>query len=201
LDDNNEPEVIFSTFDTFDEITNVIFILEFVIKTIALGFVFGEGSYLQNNWNKLDFLIVIVSLFSFPGITFSNHIEGLRVFKFLRILKALRIISRNYEMKLITTSLIDSLYPISSVMLLTFMFMLIFSIICINIISNLYDTCYQEFRGYEDSQQIYWNPVKNFSDFFPLYNITENNTADIINLVSKLYRHTYINIFIHIYLY
>jgi hypothetical protein len=43
----------------------VIFFIEMMIKIIALGFVMnGEYSYLKNNWNKLDFLIVMASIFS-----------------------------------------------------------------------------------------------------------------------------------------
>ena len=31
---------------------NVVFLLEFVIKVIALGFFWGKGSYLRDAWNK-----------------------------------------------------------------------------------------------------------------------------------------------------
>jgi hypothetical protein len=38
----------------------IIFILEFLVKLIALGFVLEENTYLRDNWNKLDFLVVVV---------------------------------------------------------------------------------------------------------------------------------------------
>lgn len=37
----------------------VIFILEFLMKVIAFGFVEGERAYLKSPWNILDFLIVM----------------------------------------------------------------------------------------------------------------------------------------------
>jgi fumarate reductase subunit C len=35
-----------------------IFIGEFILKLIAMGFAFGKGAYLKDNWNKLDFVVV-----------------------------------------------------------------------------------------------------------------------------------------------
>lgn len=48
-----------------DLVMTGIFFLEMVIKIIALGFAMnGENSYLKNGWNRLDFLIVMASIFS-----------------------------------------------------------------------------------------------------------------------------------------
>ena len=41
-----------------------IFLLECLLKITALGFVCGERAYLSDNWNRLDFFIVCVSLFT-----------------------------------------------------------------------------------------------------------------------------------------
>jgi hypothetical protein len=32
-----------------------VFLMEFLMKTVALGFVMHRGSYLQDSWNRLDF--------------------------------------------------------------------------------------------------------------------------------------------------
>jgi len=37
----------------------VIFIMEFACKVIAQGFIFGENSYIDDAWNKLDFIVVV----------------------------------------------------------------------------------------------------------------------------------------------
>lgn len=40
------------------------FTVEAAIKIIAMGMIFGEGSYLRDPWNWLDFAVVITSLMS-----------------------------------------------------------------------------------------------------------------------------------------
>ena len=45
-----------------DYFFTIAFIIEMVIKLIALGFVMDEGSYLRDNWNRLDFFIVVTSM-------------------------------------------------------------------------------------------------------------------------------------------
>ena len=57
-------------FDTFDLILNYIFFIEFTIKSITMGFVLDEGSYLRDSWNKLDFFIVFTSAFN---MLFKNY--------------------------------------------------------------------------------------------------------------------------------
>ena len=49
---------------------NAIFILEALFKIIRMGFVLDKGSYLQDSWCILDFLIVLSSILdmSFSGI-------------------------------------------------------------------------------------------------------------------------------------
>ena len=39
-----------------------------ILKVVALGFVLDEGSYLRDNWNKIDLVIVIVSLIDIQSI-------------------------------------------------------------------------------------------------------------------------------------
>jgi hypothetical protein len=43
------------------EYPNVDFRMECLVRIVILGFVKGPTSYLQNNYNKLDFIIVIDS--------------------------------------------------------------------------------------------------------------------------------------------
>ena len=39
-----------------------LFMLEFVVKLIALGLIMDDGSYLRESWNQLDFFIVMSSI-------------------------------------------------------------------------------------------------------------------------------------------
>jgi hypothetical protein len=41
---------------------NYVFIVEMMTKLIAMGLVMDEGSYLRDEWNKMDFFIVSSSI-------------------------------------------------------------------------------------------------------------------------------------------
>ena len=43
-----------------DYVFTVIFTLEAILKSISNGFVWGRNPYLRNNWNKFDFLMVLL---------------------------------------------------------------------------------------------------------------------------------------------
>ena len=48
--------------DNIDYIFNAVFIIEFMIKVISLGFFMDYNTYLPDAWNKLDFAIVMFSI-------------------------------------------------------------------------------------------------------------------------------------------
>lgn len=41
---------------------DLFFYLESIMKIVSLGFVIDKGSYLRDNWNKLDFFINLITL-------------------------------------------------------------------------------------------------------------------------------------------
>ena len=92
---NEEPEG--STFQVVSEkldITfNVLFIIECVLKVIALGFTMDDGSYLRDSWNGLDFFIVVTSIIDM-SLT-GTDIPALKVLRLLRMIRPLRVISHN----------------------------------------------------------------------------------------------------------
>jgi len=45
-----------------DQVITYIFILECVLKVVALGFFLEEATYLRDSWNQLDFIIVSFSI-------------------------------------------------------------------------------------------------------------------------------------------
>ena len=55
--------LIYIILDVLDSIFNLIFFCECIMKIVSLGFIEDKGSYLRDGWNKLDFIIVLVSLF------------------------------------------------------------------------------------------------------------------------------------------
>lgn len=74
---------------------NLIIYTEFLLKIVAMGFVYGRGTYLKDSWNWIDFIVVISSfgeavlfLSKFDGDQFKAP-PALRAIRLLRPLKLL----------------------------------------------------------------------------------------------------------------
>jgi len=137
-------------FEIVDAIFNIIFLFEAIFKVSAMGFVLDEGSYLRDNWNRIDIVIVICSIFDFQNL-FTKYVGGgasssslqfLKVLRLLRTLRPLRFISHNMQLKLIITSLFESILPICTALFIVLVVYYIFSIVGISIFYNSFHNCY-----------------------------------------------------------
>ena len=147
-------------FDVLDTLFNLIFLFECLMKILSLGFIIDKGSYLRDSWNKLDFLIVLVSLFDFQSLiqkyftdtAYNNDIGFLKVLRMLRILRPLRFISHNVQLKLLINSILDSIKSIINVLIIVIVVFLMISIVGINLFSSLFFTCYDTLKNPEFEQ-------------------------------------------------
>lgn len=105
-----------------------VFVLEMVVKIIALGFVLGPRAYLRSSWNILDFVIVIISLLSL-SIGGDGQLKALKSLRALRALRPLRVIARNPGLRLVVNAIFGSLPKVSNVALVNFLFFLVFAVI------------------------------------------------------------------------
>ena len=168
-------------FDSCDIVFNFFFYIEFGLKVVGEGFVWENGTYLSDNWNKLDFIIVVVSMFdmqtiynNFTGQSSKGGISFFRVLRLLRTLRPLRFISHNVQLKLIVKSLMDSVEPILNVLAIVFIVFLMFGIAGIILFSENYHTCYQ-------NSLLYGYPLafESFGDMYSAVNITSTDEASI----------------------
>ena len=157
-----------------------------VLKTIAFGFVLGEGSYLKDNWNRIDFVIVVVSIIDlqnliskYTGKTTSSSLNFLKVLRLLRTLRPLRFISHNVQLKIIITALLDSIGPIANVLIIVIIILIIFSIIGMNLFYELYHTCYIR------NSITPFAPVLNFTDYLNFTNPQDYNKIISLQEVVK----------------
>ena len=69
-----------------------VFLFEMLLKIVANGFTGSNGAYWNNGWNRLDFIIVMISIVD-VAMTLLN-VEGhlFRAFRVLRVLRPLRMI-------------------------------------------------------------------------------------------------------------
>ena len=139
--------LIFEYIDTF---LNLIFLFEAIIKICALGFALDEGSYLTDHWNKIDIIIVVCSFLDYE-ILFEKYVferndfsssQFLKVIRLLRTLRPLRLISHNIKLKLILTSLFDSVLPIFNALFIVIIIFFIFSIVGISLFYENFHNCY-----------------------------------------------------------
>ena len=177
-------------FDICDAFFNIIFLLECVTKVLALGFVLDEGSYLRDNWNKIDLIIVCCSIFDFQnlfekyfssGYNSHSNLQFLKVLRLLRTLRPLRFISHNVQLKLIITSLFDSIIPICNALLIVLVVYFMFSIVGISLFYNLYHNCYvSSDRGFFTLADL------DFRDYLMRYQIN-SNMIDISTFCADMY--------------
>lgn len=105
----NDPNGTLSkVLNYIDVVITAIFIIECLLKIIVNGLIInGEDSYLRVSWNMMDFIIVVFSLIS---IIFSSmNIDFIKVIRMLRVLRPLRLISRNDGLKIAVISLINAI--------------------------------------------------------------------------------------------
>lgn len=108
--------------------TTIVFILESILKIIAFGFVLnGPRSYLRNNWNMIDFTIIVFSILSLTPLS-----DSLRAIKMFRILRLLRLISKNEELKVAVRALFLAIPNVANVTIIMLLFFLIFGVILIS---------------------------------------------------------------------
>lgn len=65
--------------------------VESCLKIISFGFILDSGSYLRDNWNRLDFIIVVCSFIDVFVDTID--LSFVKILRLLRALRPLRLIS------------------------------------------------------------------------------------------------------------
>ena len=119
------------------------FTLECITKIIAMGFVHVTGTYLRDPWNNLDFIIVLSAVAGYlmpPGVNISA-VKSLRI---LRILRPLKIISKNKSLKIALTSLVKSIPKIANLQIIIFFFMFLLSILQTTLLSGKFYRCHTD---------------------------------------------------------
>ncbi|KAM9658822.1 cation channel sperm-associated protein 1 [Trichechus inunguis] len=124
-------------FMAMDSIFLCIYIVEAVLKIMALGF-----KYFSDAWNNLDFFIMVMAVLDFLLVqlnsSFSRSVykqsiyRVLKVFKSLRALRALRVLLRFSiltSLQEVTGTLARSLPSITAILILMFTCLFLFSVV------------------------------------------------------------------------
>lgn len=116
--------------------------MEAILKIIMLGFVFGKGTYLRDKWNILDFLIVVISVLNWILDNFTDvDIGFIRVLRAFRALRPLKMVSKNEGLKTVVNSLLKSIPSLINVVMITLLFLLVFSILGVQVFAGALSYC------------------------------------------------------------
>ncbi|XP_044025273.1 calcium channel, voltage-dependent, L type, alpha 1D subunit, a isoform X7 [Siniperca chuatsi] len=143
----------------------IIFTIETFLKIIAYGLVMHQNAYVRNGWNMLDFVIVVIGLFSVvlelltkeektEGEGESSHpsmhghggkpggfdVKALRAF---RVLRPLRLVSGVPSLQVVLNSIIKAMVPLLHIALLVLFVIIIYAIIGLELfIGKMHATCF-----------------------------------------------------------
>uniref|UniRef100_A0A8C4YF43 Voltage-dependent L-type calcium channel subunit alpha n=1 Tax=Gopherus evgoodei TaxID=1825980 RepID=A0A8C4YF43_9SAUR len=140
----------------------IIFTVEAFLKVIAYGLLFHPNAYLRNGWNLLDFIIVVVGLFSaileqatkadgvnsIGGKGAGFDVKALRAF---RVLRPLRLVSGVPSLQVVLNSIIKAMVPLLHIALLVLFVIIIYAIIGLELfMGKMHKTCYFLYLGVAD---------------------------------------------------
>ncbi len=131
-----------NTIDLIGNIISGIFVAEAVFKIVAKGFIIGPDTYLKDNWNILDFIIVLSAIITWILTAFTTlDLTFMRGFRALRALRPLRIISKDEHMKTVINSLLKAIPNLFNVSVIYMFTMLVFAILGVQLFSGTMSYC------------------------------------------------------------
>uniref|UniRef100_A0AAR2LPU7 Voltage-dependent L-type calcium channel subunit alpha n=1 Tax=Pygocentrus nattereri TaxID=42514 RepID=A0AAR2LPU7_PYGNA len=128
----------------------IIFTIETFLKIIAYGLVMHQNAYVRNGWNMLDFVIVVIGLFSVVLEVLtkdggSQEAEGfdVKALRAFRVLRPLRLVSGVPSLQVVLNSIIKAMVPLLHIALLVLFVIIIYAIIGLELfIGKMHATCF-----------------------------------------------------------
>lgn len=154
-----------------ESIFTIIYLIEFLLKTISIGVIGGQKSYFKEPWNVFDFLILIISVLD----TFTTYFNmtSLKVFRVIKALRPLKFISKNSSMKHLVSALLSSIGAITNVVLVLFIVWFMFAVLGVSIFSGKLYECENTYYDLETdckSAGYAWvNSETNFDNIFEAF--------------------------------
>ena len=121
----------------------IVFAIEMMIKLTG----FGPSGYFQDNWNTLDFIIVLASIGALVGFAVTGNNNGLIVnlVRVLRVARLVRLLKGVSSVQKLIDTIILTIPGVINVSILIFLFLFIFSVICMELYAKArYNGSYYE---------------------------------------------------------
>uniref|UniRef100_A0A672VBC2 Voltage-dependent L-type calcium channel subunit alpha n=1 Tax=Strigops habroptila TaxID=2489341 RepID=A0A672VBC2_STRHB len=133
----------------------IIFTVETFLKIIAYGLLLHPNAYVRNGWNLLDFVIVVVGLFSVILEQLTKETEGgshsggkpggfdVKALRAFRVLRPLRLVSGVPSLQVVLNSIIKAMVPLLHIALLVLFVIIIYAIIGLELfIGKMHKSCF-----------------------------------------------------------
>jgi len=124
--------------ETSNHVFTALFAVEMIIKIIALGLFAHPGAYLRDGWNRLDGILVVMSMINLA----IGGLESFRALRALRALRPLRMVSRFQSTKVVVNSIFYTIPSLGNVFLITVLFFYIFGIMGLQFFQGKMFRCY-----------------------------------------------------------
>jgi hypothetical protein len=111
----------------FDVSLTGFFCMEMLIKMVACGVYASEKAYFTNNWNVLDFCIVVFSVVSLGPM--SADLSFLKAIRALRAMRPLRLVSRLKGLKAVVNACVLVIQPLANFTMVVTVFIFTFAIL------------------------------------------------------------------------
>lgn len=156
---SNPPSASFTAgLKTVNRVVLVLLVLEFIIKVSAAGFGFNylyvtifhsderlgfvpRQAYMEDKWNQLDFVLLLLTITDELITLVNPTMSAARVVRAVRVLRPLRMLNKNAEMKAILSAVAQSLPQVGNVLAVCLMVYIIFSVVGRSLFSGKFYSC------------------------------------------------------------
>ncbi|CAL8071395.1 unnamed protein product [Orchesella dallaii] len=142
--------------DDFQEVTNIFFVILFTLEMLLKMFSLGFQGYFVSLFNRFDSFVVVSSILEIV-LTNSEVIPplGVSVLRCVRLLRVFKVTKYWRSLSNLVASLLNSIQSIASLLLLLFLFIVIFSLLGMQVFGGKFN-----FDSTEDK------PRNNFDSFW-----------------------------------
>ncbi|XP_075678000.1 muscle calcium channel subunit alpha-1-like isoform X5 [Dermatophagoides pteronyssinus] len=144
----NQPQWL----DDFQEVANVVFVTLFLLEMLLKMYSLGLKGYFFSLFNRFDCFVVISSIIE-SILTYSDIMPplGVSVLRCVRLLRIFKVTKYWLSLRNLVASLINSMRAIASLLLLLFLFIVIFSLLGMQVFGGKFNFPEQKPRHNFDS--------------------------------------------------
>lgn len=141
-----------------NQISIVIFFVEFAVKVGAFGFGFDylrvslffkdeqlgyvtKHAYMEDKWNQLDFVLLVIAIVDEVVTGMYPALSAGGVFRAGRVLRPLRILNHNHDMKTILSAVAQSVPQVGNVFALCMIVYIIFGVVGRSLFAGKFYSC------------------------------------------------------------